>query len=129
MSSSFSPRRGGAIKEPISVACIIQIRSGWPYVTSPFALSGIPDSLIRLSFNSFALIAIYKGTVNDPTSFPPSSKAHGSNHWAFERLLSASLVPITAAAVVTTGSQYPLVDAMLGLALIVHSHIGVSRPL
>lgn len=88
----------------------------------------MPFSTFPLHFglNVCRSIAIYKGTVNDPTSFPPPSKAHGSNHWAFERLLSAALVPITAAAVVTTGSQYPLVDAMLGLSLIVHSHIGVG---
>ncbi|KAI5118925.1 hypothetical protein M0805_003749 [Coniferiporia weirii] len=67
---------------------------------------------------------ILKGTVNDPTTFPPPSRAHGSYHWAFERLLAASLVPITAAAVVTTGSQYPFIDALLGLSLIMHSHIG-----
>ena len=70
-------------------------------------------------------LAILKGTVNDPTSFPPPSRSHGSHHWAFERLLSASLVPLTAAAVVTTGSQYPIVDGLLGIALVMHSHIGV----
>ena len=73
------------------------------------------------------LLAIYRGTVNDATPFPTPSKAHGSYHWAFERLLSASLVPITAAAAVTTGSQYPLIDAILGVSLVVHSHIGVSN--
>ncbi|PAV18411.1 mitochondrial inner membrane [Pyrrhoderma noxium] len=67
---------------------------------------------------------IYRGTVNDATPFPTPSKTHGSYHWAFERLLSASLVPITAAAAVTTGSQYPLIDAILGVSLVVHSHIG-----
>ncbi|KAG2368602.1 mitochondrial inner membrane protein [Suillus spraguei] len=56
-------------------------------------------------------IAIIKGTVNDPVEFPPSSKTHGSYHWAFERLLAASLVPMTAAAFVTSG-------------LVMHSHIG-----
>ena len=75
------------------------------------------------------LLAIYRGTVNDATPFPTPSKAHGSYHWAFERLLSASLVPITAAAAVTTGSQYPLIDAILGVSLVVHSHIGVSNSL
>lgn len=70
-------------------------------------------------------VAILKGTVNDPTTFPPPSRTHGSHHWAFERLLSASLVPLTAAAAVTTGSQYPIVDGLLGVALVMHSHIGV----
>lgn len=70
--------------------------------------------------------AIYKGTVNDPTTFPTPSRTHGSHHWAFERLLSASLVPLTAAAFVTSGSAYPVVDGLLGISLVVHSHIGVS---
>ena len=70
-------------------------------------------------------IAILKGTVNDPTTFPPSSRSHGSYHWAFERLLSASLVPLTAAAFVTSGSNYPVLDGLFGVGLIMHSHIGV----
>ncbi|KAH0579109.1 hypothetical protein H2248_003263 [Termitomyces sp. 'cryptogamus'] len=67
---------------------------------------------------------VYKGTVNDPTTFPPPSRAHGSYHWAFERLLSASLVPLTVAAYVTTGSNYPVIDGLLGMSLVIHSHIG-----
>ena len=72
------------------------------------------------------LLAICRGTVNDPTPFPAPSKTHGSYHWAFERFLSAALLPITGAAFVTTGSQYPLIDALLGVSLVIHSHIGVS---
>ena len=72
--------------------------------------------------------AIYKGTVNDPTTFPPPNRAHGSYHWAFERILSASLVPMTAAAFVTSGTNYPVLDGLLGISLVVHSHIGVSDP-
>ncbi|KAK7691646.1 hypothetical protein QCA50_005045 [Cerrena zonata] len=67
---------------------------------------------------------IYQGTVNDPTTFPPPSRTHGSYHWAFERLLSAGLVPLTAAAFVTSGSAYPLLDGILGVSLVMHSHIG-----
>ncbi|KAH7908752.1 SDHD, membrane anchor subunit of succinate dehydrogenase [Hygrophoropsis aurantiaca] len=67
---------------------------------------------------------IYKGTVNDPTTFPPSSKVHGSYHWAFERLLSASLIPLTGAAFVTSGTAYPILDGILGVSLVMHSHIG-----
>lgn len=69
--------------------------------------------------------AIYKGTVNDPTTFPPPNRSHGSYHWAFERLLSASLIPMTAAAFVTSGTSYPVLDGILGISLVVHSHIGV----
>lgn len=70
-------------------------------------------------------IAIYKGTVNDPTTFPPPSKTHGSYHWAFERLLSAGLIPMTVAAFATSPSSYPLLDGLLGVSLVMHSHIGV----
>ncbi|KZT64694.1 putative mitochondrial inner membrane protein [Daedalea quercina L-15889] len=67
---------------------------------------------------------IYRGTVNDPTTFPPPSKTHGSYHWAFERLLSAGLVPLTVAAFATSSSSYPLLDGILGVSLVMHSHIG-----
>ncbi|EIM84982.1 uncharacterized protein STEHIDRAFT_60709 [Stereum hirsutum FP-91666 SS1] len=70
------------------------------------------------------MAAIYKGTVNDPTTYPPPSKTHGSYHWAFERLLSAGLVPLTAAAFITSGSAYPVLDGILGVSLVMHSHIG-----
>ena len=82
-------------------------------------------SLLTCS-SHLSVAAIFKGTVNDPTTFPKPSRTHGSYHWAFERLLSASLVPVTAAAVVTTGSHYPFIDGLLGITLIMHSHIGVS---
>jgi succinate dehydrogenase (ubiquinone) membrane anchor subunit len=72
------------------------------------------------------MIAILQGTVNDPTSFPESSRTHGSHHWAFERLLSAALVPMTGAVFVVSGSQYPILDGLLAFSLIIHSHIGVG---
>ncbi|KIK89905.1 hypothetical protein PAXRUDRAFT_831745 [Paxillus rubicundulus Ve08.2h10] len=67
---------------------------------------------------------IYQGTVNDPTTFPPPSKIHGSYHWAFERLLSAALVPMTAAAFATSATAYPVLDGLLGISLVMHSHMG-----
>lgn len=57
-------------------------------------------------------IAILKGTVNDATDFPEPSKAHGSYHWAFERLLSAALIPAMGAAAVSSGSTYVSVSAV-----------------
>ncbi|KAF8346469.1 mitochondrial inner membrane protein [Amanita rubescens] len=72
---------------------------------------------------------IYEGTVNDPTPFPPSSRAHGSYHWAFERLLSAGLVPMTIAAFATSGTQFPLLDGLLGVSLVIHTHIGFDTVL
>jgi len=67
---------------------------------------------------------IYKGTINDPTEFPAPSRAHGSHHWSFERLLSASLIPMIGAAAATSTSPYPILDGVLALSLVVHSHIG-----
>ncbi|EIN04560.1 hypothetical protein PUNSTDRAFT_76292 [Punctularia strigosozonata HHB-11173 SS5] len=67
---------------------------------------------------------IIRGTVNDGLPFPPPSKTHGSYHWAFERLLSAGLVPLTVAAFVVSPTQYPLLDGILGVSLVMHSHIG-----
>ena len=72
-------------------------------------------------------IAIYIGTVNDPVEFPPPSRVHGSYHWAFERILSAGLVPLTVASFVTSGSNYAILDGILGVSLVMHSHIGVRR--
>lgn len=99
-----------------------RLRSWW---------SCVPSSLCRTTpalTPRARAIAVYKGTVNDPTTFPPSNRAHGSYHWAFERLLSAGLVPLTAAAFVTSGSAYPVLDGLLGISLVIHSHIGV-RPI
>ena len=67
---------------------------------------------------------IYRGTVNDPTPFPAPSKTHGSYHWAFERILSAGLVPLTVASFVTSGTNYPILDGLLRVSLVMHSHIG-----
>lgn len=64
--------------------------------------------------------------MNDPTSFPPASRVHGSYHWAFERLLSAGLIPLTVAAFVTSTTAHPILDGLLGATLVIHSHIGVS---
>ncbi|KAJ7465237.1 CybS-domain-containing protein [Mycena latifolia] len=68
--------------------------------------------------------AIYKGTVNDPTTFPTPSRMHGSHHWSFERLLSAALIPLTGAAFATSPSVHPVLDGLLGVSLVIHSHIG-----
>ena len=82
-------------------------------------------SLRFVSFTNGLSTAIYRGTVNDPTPFPTPSKTHGSYHWAFERILSAGLVPLTVASFVTSGTNYPILDGLLGVSLVMHSHIGV----
>ncbi|GAA99478.1 uncharacterized protein L969DRAFT_93938 [Mixia osmundae IAM 14324] len=66
-----------------------------------------------------------KGTVNDPTTFPPPSKSHGSYHWTFERFISAALVPVLGATVVT--SPNPMLDGVLAVTLVIHSHLGFDQ--
>ncbi|KAK6338816.1 hypothetical protein TWF696_009625 [Orbilia brochopaga] len=63
------------------------------------------------------------GTVNDPVPIPTSNAAHGSYHWAFERLIALGMVPLTIAPFVA-GTANPALDAALGTALVLHSHIG-----
>ena len=41
-------------------------------------------------------------------------------HWAFERFLSASLLPMTAAACATSGTAYPVLDGLLSISLVMH---------
>ncbi|PCH34567.1 mitochondrial inner membrane protein [Wolfiporia cocos MD-104 SS10] len=102
-------------------------------IASTFARSSLrPLAFTARSVSDAAYVPggpIYKGTVNDPTTFPPPSKTHGSYHWAFERLLSAGLVPLTAAAFVTSGSSHALLDGLLGMSLVMHSHIGFDSVL
>jgi len=72
---------------------------------------------------------LIRGNVNDATPYPPPSKSHGSHHWAFERLLSAALIPLTGAAFVVSGTAHPILDGLLAVSLIVHSHIGFDASL
>lgn len=74
-----------------------------------------------------SLLADIDGTVNDPVVFPPPDKSHGSYHWTFERLLSASLVPLVASTAVT--SVNPVLDGILAVAIVAHSHIGFDSVL
>ncbi|WFD22004.1 membrane anchor subunit of succinate dehydrogenase, Sdh4 [Malassezia equina] len=67
--------------------------------------------------------AYIKGTVNEPTEYPQPNATHGSYHWIFERLISASLVPMVAVATVKHGACGTL-DAVLSATLLMHSHIG-----
>lgn len=64
-----------------------------------------------------------KGTVNDPTTYPPPNATHGHQHWAVERAISVALLPLTAVAFAKHGASGVL-DAALGLSLVAHSHIG-----
>ena len=56
---------------------------------------------------------------------PPTSPAHGSYHWTFERLIALGLVPLTVAPF-AAGSVNPTLDAVLCATLLVHSHLGLQ---
>ena len=64
-----------------------------------------------------------KNIVNDPVPVPNPSPSHGSYHWTFERLIAASLIPLTVAPF-AAGSLNPTVDAVLCGVILVHSHLG-----
>ncbi|GKZ33729.1 membrane anchor subunit of succinate dehydrogenase, Sdh4 [Aspergillus brasiliensis] len=64
-----------------------------------------------------------QGTMNDPAPIPKSHPTEGSYHWTFERLVSASLVPLCIAPF-AAGSMSPVMDAVICSAIVVHSHIG-----
>ncbi|MCJ1454108.1 membrane anchor subunit of succinate dehydrogenase, Sdh4 [Mycoblastus sanguinarius] len=66
---------------------------------------------------------IIDGTANDPAPIPQPSPTHGSYHWAFERLISAALIPLTVAPF-AAGTLNPITDAILCATIIIHSHIG-----
>jgi len=44
---------------------------------------------------------------------------------SFERLVSADLVPLIATAFITSGSSHPILDGVLGVSLVMHSHFEV----
>ncbi|KAK4191816.1 CybS-domain-containing protein [Podospora australis] len=67
-----------------------------------------------------------KGTVNDAAPVPPPSPSHGSYHWTFDRLVAASLIPITVAPF-AAGSLNPTMDAILGATILIHSHTGFQN--
>ncbi|KAH9462277.1 hypothetical protein Pst134EA_005128 [Puccinia striiformis f. sp. tritici] len=77
--------------------------------------------------NSTADAPYVKGTINDPTTFPPPSKAHGSIHWTFERSVAASLIPLSAATAISSAN--PILDGVIGVFLIAHSHMGFDQAL
>ncbi|KAK6496747.1 membrane anchor subunit of succinate dehydrogenase, Sdh4 [Arthrobotrys musiformis] len=66
---------------------------------------------------------VVHGTVNDPVPVPTPSASHGSYHWAFERIIALGMIPLTVAPF-AAGTANPALDAALGTALVLHSHIG-----
>ncbi|KAL2271009.1 hypothetical protein VTJ83DRAFT_380 [Remersonia thermophila] len=67
-----------------------------------------------------------EGTVNDAARVPPPSPSHGSYHWTFDRLVAASLVPLTVAPF-AAGSLNPTLDALLCATILIHSHTGFQN--
>ncbi|KAG1733197.1 CybS-domain-containing protein [Suillus paluster] len=95
-------------------------------INSPRSNLQHQPNIKRTSNQNISLSAILKGTVNDPMESPPS-RTHDSYHCALERLLAVSLVPMTVAAFVISGLSYPVLDVLLGISLVMHSHIGTLR--
>lgn len=83
---------------------------------------------VPYSNSSLTFAAYIKGTVNDPAEYPKPNAAHGSYHWAFERVIAASLIPLFAAATVKHGAC-GMLDASLSVALLLHSHMGFEQVL
>ncbi|RUS32996.1 CybS-domain-containing protein [Jimgerdemannia flammicorona] len=57
-------------------------------------------------------------------TFPTPDPVQGSYLWTFERSLSIALVPLTAAQIVV--GAHPLTDALLGVVLPLHCHLGMD---
>ncbi|KAL2054198.1 hypothetical protein ABVK25_005339 [Lepraria finkii] len=102
--------------------------------SSPFGLSTLriiqPTALRVAGFHASSrrLILpagpqVIDGTANDPAPVPEPSPTHGSYHWAFERLISAALIPLTIAPF-AAGTLNPITDAILCATILIHSHIG-----
>ena len=71
----------------------------------------------------FPTMAIYKGTVNDPMAFLPR-KGHTSLTTGSSSVFSPWASPrLAAAAFVIFGSLLSLLDGMLDIGFVVHSHI------
>ncbi|KAK3899243.1 CybS-domain-containing protein [Staphylotrichum tortipilum] len=67
-----------------------------------------------------------QGTVNDAAPVPETSPSHGSYHWTFDRLVAASLIPLTVAPF-AAGSLNPAMDAILCATILIHSHTGFQN--
>lgn len=57
---------------------------------------------------------------------PPTSPSHGSYHWTLDRLVAASLIPLTVAPF-AAGSLNPTLDAVLCATILIHSHTGFQN--
>jgi succinate dehydrogenase (ubiquinone) membrane anchor subunit len=64
--------------------------------------------------------------VNDAAPVPEPSPSHGSYHWTFDRLVAASLIPLTVTPF-AAGSLNPTLDAFLCATILIHSHTGFQN--
>ncbi|KAF2454619.1 CybS-domain-containing protein [Lineolata rhizophorae] len=64
-----------------------------------------------------------QGTTNEAQPIVEHSATEGGYHWAFERIIAVTLVPLTVAPF-AAGSMHPVIDAALCATIIIHSHIG-----
>ncbi|KAF2857681.1 hypothetical protein K470DRAFT_260578 [Piedraia hortae CBS 480.64] len=93
---------------------------------TPRVRAFVPRSAFQTSANKQILPPLPQtiaGTVNDAVRVPDPEPMHGAYHWTFERLLSASLLPITIAPY-AAGVFSPLMDGTFVGLLIIHSYIG-----
>ncbi|GAB1310216.1 membrane anchor subunit of succinate dehydrogenase, Sdh4 [Madurella fahalii] len=64
--------------------------------------------------------------LNDAAPVPEPSPSHGSYHWTFDRLVAASLIPLTITPF-AAGSLNPTLDALLCATILIHSHTGFQN--
>lgn len=70
-----------------------------------------------------------EGGVNDPLKPVEIDYFHGSYHWDYERITAVMLVPLTLVPMygaLSSGTLYPLLDAMLCSVLLIHSQLGIT---
>lgn len=65
------------------------------------------------------------GTVNDAYVPPEYCPPEGSFHWAYERIVTVSMVPLMAFPFVG-GVEYPIVDALMSTLVLAHCRYGIQ---
>ncbi|GMG19569.1 unnamed protein product [Ambrosiozyma monospora] len=66
------------------------------------------------------------GTVNEPFVPPPPNEYHGSYHWAYEKIVTLTMIPLMATPIVTGIAVPPAVDALCGVLLLLHAKAGFT---
>lgn len=94
------------------------------------------SSLLKTSTRSLRLIPDFSkfkkipqpaghivGTVNDAYKIPLVDYFEGSYHWAYERIVTLSLIPL-ATFPFFGGVEHPLIDSIFSVGLLFHVHAG-----